>query len=155
MMRSSASLALALVAPLAFATGCAKEPSQVSSPVDYEASRPPPGWRDPSVGKETRSAGMVAAGVVMISLGATMLPIGSMMSASARQDCSFDSFGNSLGCQPSPERLSGIGMLVAGAGGLAIGIPLVVLGAQKVPIEIPRRSAITVGPSGASFRHDF
>jgi hypothetical protein len=155
MIRSSASLALALVAPLAFATGCAKAPSPANSPADYQDNRPPRGWRDPAVGKEMRSSSMVASGIVLISLGATVMPIGSLVSASARQDCTFDSFGNSQSCKPSSERLSGLGVLVAGAGGLAIGIPLLVLGAQKVPIEIPRRSALTVGPTGASFRYDF
>lgn len=155
MMRSSASLALALVAPLAFASGCAAAPTQASSPADYEANAPPPGWRDPSIGKETRSSGMVAAGVVLISIGATMMPIGSVMSGNAGRSCNFDDFGQSQGCQQSSERISGLGVLLAGAGGLAVGIPLVVLGAQKVPIEIPRRSALTVGPTGASFRYDF
>jgi hypothetical protein len=152
MMRSPALLALALVAPLACASGCAK-PTPASSPADYEDNAPPRGWRDPAVGKETRSAGMVATGVVLISIGATMLPIGTTISAGAGRDCSFD--GSTQTCEPDPERLSGIGVLAAAAGALAVGIPLVVLGAQKVPIEIPRRSAFTVGPTGASFRYDF
>lgn len=155
MMRSSALLALALVAPLAFATGCAKPPIQASSADDVQDNAPPRGWRDPAVGKETRSAGMVATGVVLISLGATMLPIGSFMSANAGESCTFDDFGGTQSCEPRGERLSGIGILAAASGALAVGIPLVVLGAQKVPIEIPRRSAITVGPTGASFRYDF
>lgn len=152
MIRASASLAL--LASLAFASGCAGAAPTASSPADLEANAPPRGWRDPSIGKEMRSSGMVAAGAVLISLGATALPIGSFMSANAGEDCTSDIRG-SFTCKPSGERLSGIGVLVAGAGGLAVGIPLLVLGAQKVPIEIPRRTAITVGPSGASFRYDF
>ena len=155
MIRSSASLALALVAPLAFATGCAKAPSSANSPADYQDNTPPRGWRDPAVGKEMRSSGMVVSGIALISVGATMMPIGSVVSASARQDCNFNNFGNSQSCVPSSGRLFGIGVLIAGAGGLVIGIPLLVLGAQKVPIEIPRRSALTIGPTGASFRYDF
>jgi len=155
MMRSSALLALALVAPLAFATGCAKALSPANSPADHQDNSPPRGWRDPAAGKEMRSSGMVASGIALIAVGATMMPIGSVMSAGARQDCDFDNFGNSQSCRPSSELRTGIGVLIAGAGGLAIGIPLLVLGAQKVPIEIPRRSALTVGPTGASFRYDF
>jgi hypothetical protein len=156
MLRPSASLPLALVASLAFASGCASSagaPAPVS-PADYEASRPPPGWRDPAVGKETRSSGMVAAGVVLISLGATALPIGTSLATDTSQDCNSDPTGN-FTCVPSGARLGGLGVLAAGAGALAVGIPLLVLGAQKVPIEIPRRSALTVGPTGASFRYDF
>ncbi len=97
---------------------------------------------------------MVAAGVVAISLGATALPIGTALATDGSQDCNSDARGN-FTCVPSRARLSGIGVLAARAGGLAVGIPLLVLGAQKVPIEIPRRSALTVGPSGASFRYDF
>lgn len=151
-MRTLACFAL-LAAPLAFSTGCAKPPPV--SAADYEYSGPPVGWRDPSVGKETRSTGMVVTGAVLVSVAATMLPIGSIMAASAGQDCISDRTGASFVCQPSTEGLSGIGVLVAAAGGLAVGIPLVVLGAQKVPIEIPRRAAITVGPAGAGLRYDF
>jgi hypothetical protein len=155
MMRSSASLALALVAPLAFASGCANASAPARSPAEPVDNRPPPGWRDPSIGKETRSPGMVGAGIGLIAVGATMLPIGSLMWGNAGQTCSTDRFGNNLTCEPSRARLSGLGVVVAGAGGLAVGIPLLVLGAQKVPIEIPRRSALVVGPTGASFRCDF
>lgn len=154
MLRPSPSLALALVTSLTFASGCATSAPAPMSPADYEASRPPRGWRDPAVGKETRSAGMVAAGVVLISLGVTALPIGTGMALDTSEDCNTDSRGN-FTCVPSGGRISGLGVLAAGAGALAAGIPLLVLGAQKVPIEIPRRSAFTVGPTGASFRYDF
>ncbi len=97
---------------------------------------------------------MVVTGTVLISVAATMLPIGTVMSASAGQNCDSDVSG-SLICTPSAGRISGLGVLLAGAGGLAIGLPLVVLGAQKVPIEIPRRAAVTVGPTGAALRYDF
>src|SRR5689334_21206379 len=121
MMRSSASLALALAALLALGSGCATAPSApADSPACYQDTTPPPGWRDPSVGKETRSGGMVATGVVLISLGATMLPFGSLISAGAGRDCDFDEVGNTRSCKTSSENLSGIGMLVAGAGGLAV-----------------------------------
>jgi hypothetical protein len=155
MMRSPALLALALAAPLAFATGCSKPPTQANSANNFEYNAPPRGWRDPAIGKETRSSGMMASGIVLIAVGATMLPMGTAVSMNAGQSCEFDNFGNSRNCKPSSELFSGIGVLVAGAGALAVGIPLLVLGAQKVPIEIPRRSAFTVGPTGASFRYDF
>ena len=151
-MRSLALFALA--APLAFATGCAGAPP-AASPDDYAQSGPPVGWRDPRVGKETRSGAMVVTGVVMISVAGTMLPIGSVMSSSSSQDCVTDPTGTSFPCTPATSRKSGLGVLVAAAGSLAIGIPLVVLGAQKVPVEIPRRASLTVGPSGASLRYDF
>jgi hypothetical protein len=142
-----------VAAPLAFSTGCSK-PSPASA-ADYEYSGPPVGWRDPSLGKETRSTAMVVTGSVLISVAATMLPIGSVIAASAGQDCVSDATGVNVVCTPSTGNLSGIGVLAAAAGGLAVGIPLVVLGAQKVPVEIPRRAAITVGPTGAALRYDF
>jgi hypothetical protein len=152
-MRSLACFALVLAAPLAFATGCssAKPPD---SAADYADSGPPVGWRDPSVGKETRSGAMVVTGAVLVSVAATMLPIGTIISASAGQDCTTDPTG-AFTCQPDSGRITGIGILAAAAGGLAIGLPLIVLGAQKVPIEIPRRAAISVGPTGAALRYDF
>src|SRR4051794_22765262 len=134
-MRTLACFALVVAAPLAFATGCASKPPPYSA-LDYEYSGPPVGWRDPSVGKETRSTGMVVTGAVLISVAATMLPIGSIMAASAGQDCTSDRTGMILVCQPATEGLSGLGVLAAAAGGLAVGIPLVVLGAQKIPVEI-------------------
>jgi hypothetical protein len=154
-MRSSACLILALAAPLAFAAGCAEAQRPAGFPSAYAGSVTPASWRDPKVGKETRSSAMVATGTVLISVGATMLPIGTLMAESGAQDCVTDPTGNSFTCTPATSRLSGLGVLVAAAGALAVGIPLVVLGAQKVPIEIPRRAALTVGPAGASFRYDF
>jgi hypothetical protein len=152
-MRSLACFALVIAAPLAFATGCAKPPPTSAS--DYAYNGPPIGWRDPSVGKENRSGAMVVTGAVLISVSATMLPIGSLMASSGRQDCITDPTGTTQTCSASAGIRSGLGVLAAAAGGLAIGIPLVVLGTQKVPIEIPRRAAITVGPGGAALRYDF
>ncbi len=152
-MRSLALFALA--ASLAFATGCAGSPPAAASPDDYAQNGPPVGWRDPRVGKETRSGAMVVTGVVMTSIAGTMLPIGSVMAASSSQDCVTDPSGASFTCTPAAARTTGLGVLVAAAGGLAIGIPLMVLGAQKVPVEIPRRASLTVGPTGAGLRYDF
>lgn len=152
-MRSLACFALLIAAPLAFTTGCAKPPP--STAADYAYNGPPIGWRDPSVGKETRSGAMVVTGAVVISVAATMLPIGSIMASAGGQDCTSDPTGSILTCTPSAVNRSGLGVLVAAAGGLAIGIPLVVLGAQKVPIEIPRRAAVTLAPGGAALRYDF
>ena len=152
-MRSLACVVVLLAAPLAFTTGCATPPA--ASPVEYENNGPPIGWRDPSLGKETRSTAMVVTGTVLISVAATMLPIGTIISSAAGQDCTTDPTGSSLVCTPSAERITGLGVLAAAAGGLAVGIPLVVLGAEKVPVEIPRRAAISVGPTGAAIRYDF
>ena len=63
-MRSLACFVLAVAAPLAFSTGCAKA-KPAASATDYEYSGPPVGWRDPSVGKETRSTAMVVTGAVV------------------------------------------------------------------------------------------
>lgn len=157
-MRSSAWFALALAAPFALAPRLAHAdppPDQALGYADPAANGPPVGWRDPSVGKETRSTSMVVVGTILISVAATMLPIGTVMWSGAGQDCVSDATGQSFTCVPARERLSGIGVLCAAAGGLAVGLPLVVLGAQKVPIEIPRRASLIVGPTGASFRYDF
>ncbi len=152
-MRSLACFALLIAAPLAFSSGCANPPP--TSPADYAYNGPPIGWRDPSVGKESRSGAMVVTGAIVISVAATMLPVGTVMASSSSQDCTFDPTGSTSVCVPSSGLRSGLGVLVAAAGGLAIGIPLVVLGAQKVPIEIPRRAAVTIGPTGAALRYDF
>lgn len=152
-MRSLACFVLVVAAPLAFSTGCAKA-KLAGSAADYEYAGPPVGWRDPSVGKETRSTAMVVTGAVLVSVAATMLPIGTVISSSAGQDCTSDVTGNTV-CVPSTGRVTGIGVLAAAAGGLAVGIPLIVLGAQKVPVEIPRRAAVTLGPNGATLRCDF
>jgi hypothetical protein len=154
-MRSSACLTLALAVPLAFTTGCSSPKPPAASAADYADSVPPASWRDPSAGKETRSSAMVAVGTALISVSGTMLPIGTIVSAAAGQNCVADPSGSSFTCTPSGSRLTGLGILVAAAGGLAIGIPLVVLGAQKVPIEIPRRAALTIGPTGAALSYDF
>ncbi|MEP7124155.1 MAG: hypothetical protein ABJE95_24725 [Byssovorax sp.] len=152
-MRSLACFALVVAAPLAFATGCSKPPPTTAA--DYAYNGPPIGWRDPSLGKETRSGAMVVTGAVVVSIAATMLPIGSVMAASGRQDCITDPTGSTLTCTPSAGIRSGLGVLIAAAGGLAVGIPLMVLGAQKVPVEIPRRAAVVLTPGGAALRYDF
>ncbi len=151
-MRSLACFALLIASPLAFATGCARPAATTAA--DYAYSGPPIGWRDPSLGKETRSNAMVITGAVLVSVAATMLPIGTVIASAGGQDCRSDPTGTSV-CVPSAERVGGVGVLAAAAGGLAVGIPLIVLGAQKIPVEIPRRAAITVGPTGASIRYDF
>lgn len=98
---------------------------------------------------------MITTGIVLISVSVTMLPIGSVLWSGAGEDCTSDPSFQSTVCAPARSRFSGLGVLVAAAGGLALGIPLVVLGAQKVPIEIPRRAALTVGPLSAGLRFDF
>ena len=98
---------------------------------------------------------MTTAGIVLVSVSVTMLPIGSILWAGAGQDCTSDPSFQSSVCEPARSRFSGLGVLLAAAGGLAVGIPLMVLGTQKVPIEIPRRAALTVGPMSAGLRFDF
>jgi len=98
---------------------------------------------------------MVTTGAILLSVAATMLPIGTIVWTSAGQDCTSNFRGDASVCEPARSRLSGIGILAAAAGGLAVGIPLVVLGAQKVPIEIPRRAALSIGPASAALRFDF
>jgi hypothetical protein len=153
-MRSSAWFALGLAAPLAFTASRAHADPPPDLPAGYISS-PPLGYRDPAVGKETRSSAMVASGIVLISVATTMLPIGTIVWSASGQDCISSPMGTSFTCQPARERFSGLGILVAAAGGLAIGIPLLVLGAQKVPIEVPRRAALTIGPASAGLRVDF
>lgn len=94
---------------------------------------PPPGYGQPMipvVPKERRSPGMMKGGIVVTSLGGLSLIVGATVALAA--GCGFTIFG----CNPDRSaQTAGYGMMIGGIIGVAVGIPLLVYGAKKVPIN--------------------
>ncbi len=107
----------------------APPPGYAYAPAPGYAYGPPPVDITP---KERRSSGMMAGGIVLLSAGGLGLVIGSIVALSAR--CGFTVFG---GCNPDTTAQSaGYGMMIGGVIGIAVGIPLLVYGAKKVPVKM-------------------
>lgn len=109
---------------------------------------------------ERRSTGMMVGGVVLLSVGGLGLVIGSSLalSSSASTTCDFR-FG---GCSSSSggSQTAGYGVLIGGAIAVAVGIPLLIYGAKKVPARAedptaPSPSAWIGAPGGAGWSWHF
>lgn len=83
--------------------------------------------------KERRSSGMMAGGIVMISVGGLGLIIGSALALSSGSSCSFDFSGSCS--RDTGAQTAGYGMMIGGIISVAVGIPLLVYGAKKVPVR--------------------
>jgi hypothetical protein len=119
---------------------------------------------------QRRSPGMMAAGIALTSLGGvTALVGGALLATSANQrshddlvsygwetdswnDRSIDDSGSSHDAK-SLHR-AGTGTLLVGLGALAAGIPLIVVGARKIPLYADSAS-LTLSPTGGVLRVSF
>ncbi len=87
---------------------------------------------------ERRSSGMMIAGIVLAGLGGVGLAGGAVMVLNS------DSFGTfcSPSCRQSDvrsadnQRTTGYVLMTLGAAGIGVGIPLIVIGAKRVPIGV-------------------
>lgn len=92
-----------------------------------------------------RSPGMIAGGIVSASVGL----IGGGIGLGLLALCQPDARPNEIGCKPA----AGWGLTIAGVAGIAVGIPLIVIGAKKVPAKPEQgRATLIVGPTGAAVR---
>jgi hypothetical protein len=121
---------------------------------------------------QMRSAGLVAGGVVLLSFGVVGLVAGSALVGAHEPtgnqsnncfDCSFDGSGTGLASGPKVIlkpgfEAAGIGTLIGSVVAIGASIPLIVIGARKVPYvakEAQLTPSIGVGPAGATLRWQF
>lgn len=115
-------------------------PGGYPPPGVYPGAPAPPGWYPapqpmyPYTPMKRRSSGMIAGGVLLISLSSIGLIAGSAMVSAGDSGGAFTC--TEFGCsRPGDSTLKGGGVaaIVIGLVALGVGIPLLVVGSQKVP----------------------
>jgi hypothetical protein len=101
---------------------------------------------------------MIAGGAVLVSIGATALIAGPALFAGGNQTTFVCNFGCSQAPPDSGAKAGGVVLMVLGLASLAAGIPMIAIGAQKVPDRddasalVPR---VRVGAGSASLGWTF
>jgi hypothetical protein len=108
--------------------------AQAPAPVRVDAPRAP------AVKMERHSTGMMAGGIVMLSLAPVALVV-SGFARLAKVVCDAD---RDVGCDEDYDPTI-YGALLTGVALVGVGIPLVVIGAKKEPVEAPEATA-TISP---------
>jgi hypothetical protein len=113
---------------------------------------------------KARSTPMIAGGTVLVSVAATMLIAGAALFAGADNSSGPIVCGGQFGnfCMSAPAdsgaKAGGVAMMVIGLAGMAAGIPLIAVGAQKVPdreeahVLLP---TVRIGAGSAALRWTF
>lgn len=103
------------------------------------AGIPEAAWLRMTRGTGRRSTGMMATGIVFVGLGVVFMGTGTAVYA-VSPSCAFSGGPTPLGegfvsspCSRATQHGTGMAMLVAGTIGVALGIPLWVVGASDVP----------------------
>jgi hypothetical protein len=162
-------------APTGFELGYGSPPPAYGLPASYAISPE----QQPDYPPEThmRSAGLVAGGVVLMSFGVVGLFAGSAMAGAHEPtgdqpnvctDCSFDGSGGSFSAPNVKLKpgfaTAGIGTLIGSVVAIGAAIPLIVIGARKVPYvdsASPAAKAakltpsVGVGPASATLLWQF
>ena len=95
---------------------------------------------------ERRSAGMFAGGIVMVSIGALALGVAVISSGTSR--CDTDSSFGGQSCDRSPNYTA----FLISAGLLGAGIPMIIIGGKRVPVEPQTGLSPWVSPQGGGLR---
>jgi hypothetical protein len=116
---------------------------------------PPPGEDAPEGATERRSTGMFVTGIVLIPVGGLAI-----LGAAAAGIAAAAGDVGGLDATTSELEVAAIGLGIFGVAALGAGIPLLIIGNQKVPVEgssqpPPPEAALHVGPTSASFRMTF
>jgi hypothetical protein len=140
--QSAAALALAgiLVAGGARAEGPGAPPLASPTPAGMTAQAPPPPPPPVQVvPTEPRSSTMMIGGIVMAATGGALLHFAALYPVLHEDSCSGGACSN--------ERSISGGMALAGVVAIAVGVPLLVVGARQVPV----RAALLGAPGGAGW----
>lgn len=128
-------------------------------PGAYAPYAPQPGWTA-VVETERRSPKMMGLGIALMALGGTGIIIGSSMFA-AGNHISYDAVpcfdGGDCGSFPSNDeglKKGGIATLVVSVAAIAAGLPLTIVGAQRVPLK-PAVAALLPEAHGQGLRWRF
>lgn len=118
------------------------------TPVYDPYNQPPP----PDVPMKRNSVGMMVGGIILTSAGAIMLTLGGVVYSSSQNIvCDIGS-----DCRDEQGERAGLILALAGLAGIGVGIPLIVVGARKVPATPePPSAALLLGPGGLSVRGKF
>jgi hypothetical protein len=103
---------------------------------------------------------MIAGGSVLISVATTGIIAGASLYTGAGQDQPFvcSNFGCTQAAPDSGARAGGVALMVIGLVAMGVGIPLVAIGAQKVPDRDEARvlvPSLHVGAGSASLLWSF
>jgi hypothetical protein len=101
---------------------------------------------------------MMITGIVLTSLGAIGIVTGAVMVARAESNIICGGGGTLGSCDDSGDRRAGgFAVMLLGAAGLGVGIPLTIIGARKVPArgQLPAEAGLRFGPRSASLRVTF
>ncbi|AKT43498.1 uncharacterized protein CMC5_077300 [Chondromyces crocatus] len=103
---------------------------------------------------------MMVGGILLSSIGAVVASLGTMVyMASDNILCEPCMSNGYCPCEEKGGKTGGIALIIGGLLGVGAGIPLIVIGARKVPvIEEPAEApaaALLLGPGGLTFRGQF
>jgi hypothetical protein len=139
-------------------------PQGYAPPQGYPGYPPPQVYSPSYTAMRRRSPTMIAVGSALISVGATALIAGPAFYAGATQSVVCN-FGEGGGCAPTTDggaQGAGIFFMVLGIAAVGAGIPLLVVGAQKVPDRgeaaslLPTvRATVRAGARGVTMAWDF
>jgi hypothetical protein len=102
---------------------------------------------------ERNSIGMMVGGIVLTAGGVVALSMGALVYIAATS-IQCDCIGpGACDCSDEKGEVGGIALMAGGVLGLGVGIPLIVLGARKVPAE--PETAVLIGPGAAGLRCRF
>jgi hypothetical protein len=133
---------------------------QIAAPV----AEPEPYEPEPKT--QRNSTGLMISGIVLGGVGATIAAVGSL-SLLSYKDCSGLDGESLAACEHSEddEKARGRRVFLVGAAIAVVGVPLIVIGARRVPVEHTlgqrqsnaetRRVALVVSGSGLSLRGEF
>jgi drug/metabolite transporter (DMT)-like permease len=128
------------------------------------------------VKKERRNTGMMIAGILLTSAGAVGLIVGAAVSANASDKIDVycpNGSGGSFRCSSRDDegqQTAGYGLMIGSAIALAGGIPLWIVGGQRVPVKEGDKTddkpaaepaktsavpAVLIGPAGGALRWTF
>ena len=133
---------------------------------------PPPGYeaydtdgsQGPPVTMKRRSVGMMVGGIVLVSAGAVVSTLGSLMFFSEQSvDCACPSGGYCSCGDTGGDDGGAAALLIGGLLAIGGGIPLIVIGARKVPVidpaappePAPPQATLLVGPGSFTVRGQF
>jgi hypothetical protein len=90
------------------------------------------------VPKERNSTGMMVTGIVLTGVGVIALLSGAIVYTSANTQQTYDELCSGDFCRyedRDDEKVAAAAVMIAGGAAIAIGIPLLVVGARKVPVR--------------------
>lgn len=101
---------------------------------------PPPVYAAPSgKAEKRRSTGMMVGGIVVLGVGSVSLLAGVVTVAAAQNAtyrCNYDDYTDSCHFETDEgAQAAGIVMMVVGGAAVAVGLPLLLVGVSKVPVE--------------------